>query len=443
MRTRSPTSREAPHLHPGDVVEVAVEKGVYRGLGLARHEGQVVFVPRGLPGDRIRARIESVSRGYVRGGIETLLEGGPGRRPSPCPYVPRCGGCVYQELSYAEQLRLKEAILRETLVRAGVAWEGDLPVAGSPEMGWRMRCSFHAEQGEEDLRLGLHEEASHRVVDLERCLQISERMNRAMRDLLTGLRGRPGIARTVRGVDLAESLDGSRLVACLEGPVTAGEAAGLAALDRGAPGLTGLGAMAEGRGRRRFVLLSGEPHVHAEVRGLRLRSHVRSFFQANRFLLGRLVDEVVGHVDPGGPVLDLYAGVGLFAIPLGARGDRVVGLELNATAVEDAAHNARAHRLEHVRFRCADVLAGMAQCHVQPEERIVLDPPRTGAGPAVVDAVAARRPAAIVYVSCDPPTLARDLQRLRGLGYRADAVSALDLFPDTFHVETIVRLRPA
>ena len=431
-------------LRLGERLEVTVEKGVYRGLGLARHEGQVVLVPRGLPGDALRVRVESLRKGFARAGIEDVVAAGPARRESPCPYVPRCGGCAYQQLSYDAQLVLKESILRESLSRAGVPWEGEIPVRGSPETGWRMRSVFHLGAGVDGaLALGLREEKSHRVVDLGRCLQVSEAMNAALRALLAGLRERPHVARRVRDVEMAESMDGTRLVACLESDLPPHEAAGLSSLADAAPWLTGLGVVAGPGGRRRFVSLRGEPYVHASVPGFRFRSHVLSFFQGNRFLLEALVREVVARTPPGGSVLDLYAGVGLFALPLAAAAERVRGAEISPSAVEDAATNVRAAGLSNVRVDRGDVQEALRSWLAEAGERVVLDPPRTGAGAEVALAVAARRPASIVYVSCDPPTLGRDLVAFAAAGYRPDAVTAFDLFPDTFHLETVVHLAPA
>lgn len=438
---RRPAADRTAALRRGDALEVTVEKGVYRGLGLARHEGRVVFVPRGLPGDSLRVQVETTTPGYVRAAIAELRQPGPGRRATPCPYFSRCGGCAYQELGYAAQLRLKEQILRESLARAGAPWAGAIPVHGSREEAWRMRCSFHLEEGAEGaFRLGLREEASHSVVDLPRCLQVSDAVNGALRALLGALAQRPLLARRVHGVEVAESLDAGRLVACLDTELTAAEASALSVLADAAPWITGLGVVVGQRARRRFLPLRGDPHVEATVLGVHFRSHVRSFFQANRFLLEPLVSEVVSRVPPGGTVLDLYAGVGLFALALGARAERVLGIEVNPMAVEDAAANAQRAGLTGVRIHQGDVLEGLASWRATADERVVLDPPRTGTTPLVVKAIVARRPASITYVSCDPPTLGRDLKLLAAHGYGIDAVSAFDLFPDTFHVEAVVHL---
>lgn len=439
--SEGPAARDP--VRPGVTLEVEIEKGVYRGLGLARHEGQVVLVPRALPGDRLRVRVESAGRGFLRARTETVLSPGPGRRPSPCPYAARCGGCAYQELGYPEQLRLKEAVLRESLSRAGVPWEGPLPIAASPEEGWRTRASLHLQQQGRDLRLGLHEEGTHRVVDLPTCLQLSAPMVRAARALLDELHRRPRQARVIRHVDLAESIDGAQLVLSLETELSGREASSLAPLAGALPGLTGFGVeAAEGRGRR-FFPLRGDPHVRSRVAGVDLRAHVRSFFQSNRFLSGPMVAAVQELTPPGGNVLDLYAGVGLFALPLARAAERVRAAEVNPMAAEDARWNAERAGLANVQWHRGDVREALALWPAGEGERVVLDPPRTGAGPEVVTQVAARRPEVIVYVSCDPPTLARDLKAFEAHGYRPDVVRAFDLFPNTFHLETVVRLRPS
>ena len=258
----------------------------------------------------------------------------------------------------------------------------------------------------------------------------------------TAPRAGPGLGRALRGLELFEAPDGRALVATLDTGLDASEVQALEPLGRATPGLTGFGVRA-GDGRTRW--LHGDPHVEATVLGQRLRAHAGAFFQGNRFLLEPLAHEVVSLV-PGGeaPALDLYAGVGLFALPLAARGVvAVTAVEGSAAAVEDARWNAsRAGFAGRVRVVEDDVAHALAAMPARTGEVVVLDPPRTGAGPEVVDGIAARAPSVVVYVSCDPPTLGRDLARFAALGYRPDAVRLFDLFPDTFHMETVVRLRP-
>jgi 23S rRNA (uracil1939-C5)-methyltransferase len=230
-------------------------------------------------------------------------------------------------------------------------------------------------------------------------------------------------------------------VASLATTLAPHEASGLAEIARDVPGLTGFGVEA---GHRRLHWLAGSPHVEATALSLPIRIRVRSFFQANRFLYEPLARTVVDLLSGTGRVLDLYAGVGLFTLPLAARdGGEVVAVERSQSAAEDARDNARRNRLDGVRVLRRDVRDALASTRPEPGERIVVDPPRTGLEREVVELVAGRRPEALVYVSCDPPTLGRDLARFAAHGFRPDTLQLFDLFPDTFHLETVVRLIPA
>jgi 23S rRNA (uracil1939-C5)-methyltransferase len=437
--TEKPTRRS---LRAGATLELAIEKGVYRGLGLGRHEGQVVFVPHTMPGETVRVRVERAGRGYVSARLIDVVAASSDRRVSPCPYAPRCGGCAHQEMDYAAQLRLKEAVLRDALARAGVPWEAPLPLVGSPEREWRTRAVLHVDHGPKGVRLGLFEEGSHRIVDLEACLQLSEGLNRAARGIVEALRTRPTSAGLVRGVELAESADGAQRVACLLVSGDLGTAAPLAALAGEIPWLTGLGVGHEERSGG-FVLLAGDPHVEATVGGVTFRAHVRSFFQGNRHLVGPLAGAVTAAIPKGAEVLDLYSGVGLFALLAAPHAVQVRGAETSATAVDDAEFNKQRAAIANVTFERTDVATALARWPAQADECVILDPPRTGAGADVVRALGVRRPATLVYVSCDPPTLGRDLKGLLAQGYAIDSVRAFDLFPDTFHVETLVIVRRA
>lgn len=427
-------------LRPGEIVEVAIEKPVYQGRGLGRVDGQVLFVPRTFPGDRVRARVSAVHAGWAEATLLDLVEPAPARRPSPCPNGPGCGGCSYQDVDYTEQLRLKELVLRESLARAGAPHEGDVIVHAATERGWRMRADLHCASAGGRLLIGYREEASHRTVDLVACQQLSDAMNAAIPLLREALGRRGEAARSLRGLELLESPDGSSLVAALATILRAEQAPSLGAIGSAVPGLA-LGIETQ---PRRLHWLRGDPHLRVPLLGLTLRAHVRSFFQANRFLYETLAREVLALVPAGpGRTLDLYAGVGLFALPLAARdGGEVVAVEHAGFSTQDARANARANRLA-VRVVESDVRQALATLPAAPGERVVLDPPRTGAGAEVVELVAQRRPEAVVYVSCDPPTLGRDLALFQQRGYRVRSLQLLDLFPNTYHLETIAQLLPA
>ncbi len=436
-------SRRRGSLRPGQALEVEIDKAVYRGLGLARHEGEVIFVPRGLPGDRLRVRVQSVAKGFTRALPEAVLVAGPSRREVPCPHFARCGGCTYQGYDYGAQLLLKQAVLEEALVRAKIAFPRPLPpVVPSPELGWRTRAHLHLDDQPSGVSIGFHQEGTHRVVPVQSCLQLSEAMNRAARSLRAALEKSPRYRSRVNGVELAESFDGRRLVMVLSSDLNDAEAPALLTLRAAVPGVTGFGATVGGE-RGSYLPLDGESWTEAVVEDVRFRVHVRAFFQANRFLAPVLAAAVRASLTPGKPVLDLYAGVGLFSLPAARSAPEVNAVELHPLAVQDGRANAAEAGLTNIQFHQGDVARALQLLPVSRDEQIILDPPRAGAGRDVVRLVVGRRPAAVAYVSCDPSTLARDLAVFQEAGYAARSVQGFDLFPDTFHLETLVRLTPS
>jgi 23S rRNA (uracil1939-C5)-methyltransferase len=278
------------------------------------------------------------------------------------------------------------------------------------------------------------------VAELSRCLQVSDAMNAVFEALRARLADRPGLAARIDDVLLAEGRAGGGVVAGLAGRLSPAETSAALELAE-SPGLAGFGMRLGSRARESFVLLRGSAHVTSTVLGTPLRAHVLSFFQGNRFLVEPLAAHVRAVLPEGGTLLDLYAGVGLFALTLAPRAARVVGIESGGTAVEDAAFNAERSGRRNVRFVEGDVARTLATLPADPEERIVLDPPRSGAGADVVNAIAAREPLAVAYVSCDPPRLGRDLRTFTGHGYRVERIDAFDLFPDTFHLESVALLK--
>lgn len=430
-------------MQPGAVLEVEIEKAVFRGLSLARHEGQVILVRGGYPGELWRVRVVETGRQYLRAEAEQALRTVPGRRASPCPWFPECGGCSYQDLTYTEQLALKRAVLTDALSRAKVPPPEPIEIVASPERGWRMRASLHVQSTSKGACLGLTASASHRVIDFDVCAQLSSRANAVVDGLRGALRKEPDLAGRLRRVELAESQAGDRLVAAFAGELNAPDLDRLSHLGRAIPDLDGLGAVVQRGARHTFASLVGETHVGATARTVALRWHLWSFFQANRFLLDALVDEVARGIPEGGALLDLYGGVGLFALPLAEQARRVVCVEGDPVAAADARANAQQAGRSNVRVVQADVLRALRREPASADERIILDPPRTGLGKGLVPAIALRKPLAIVYVSCDPPTLGRDLAQFTAAGYRVSRITALDLFPNTFHVETVVHLARA
>jgi 23S rRNA (uracil1939-C5)-methyltransferase len=422
-------------LTSGDTLTVDIEKPAAGGAMIARHEGQVVLVRQAIPGETLRVRITRVRSGVAYADPVDVIDASPDRRPAPGDWT--CGGCAFAHIAYARQPALKTDILRDALGRlGGVVVDGAIPIAAAREDGYRMRARLHARRG----RIGFFREGTHQLCDPAGTQQLLPATLAVLEDL-------GGVLRRVRAdavtdVEVAENAEASeRVLHLVVAPGGAAPRSGpLAAIG----GVTGMSWADEGgRGSR----VAGEPWVtdrlsfEADGRqvAFQLRHHVESFFQSNRYLLPALLGRVTAHV-PAGPVLDLYAGVGMFAMALAARGaSDVVAVEGDRRAAADLLANT------------APFGACVRAVH-QPVERylgagsaprgatVVVDPPRTGLSGEALDGIVGLAPRRIVYVSCDVATLARDVRRLVAGGWAVRQVEAFDLFPNTAHVESLVVL---
>jgi 23S rRNA (uracil1939-C5)-methyltransferase len=411
-------------------VPLTVERLTYGPDALAHAGGQVVFVPYGAPGDEIRARVTRRERDFLRAEIEALVRPGEDRATPPCPAFGRCGGCQWQHVTLAAQRRAKQAIVTEQLARLGGLHDVEVrPTLAAPSgLGYRSRVTLIAE----GRRLGYHGARSHRLEEVASCAIASPAVEAhlgAARALATRLRTAP------TRVTVAEAPGGVALVVTLPAPATPPDVATTEAM------------LVEHASVRGVVLrheaartVVGDATVRGELEdGLALEAPADAFSQvnaeANRLLVRTVVE--LGAFGPGVRLLDLYCGAGNFALPLARRGAHVLGIERDAVAVDAARANAARLGLD-ARFVANDVGAALADL-TTPVDGVVLDPPRAGAA-AALPALVARAPRRIVYVSCDPATLARDLGVLARHGYALGVVQPLDVFPQTFHIETIAIL---
>jgi 23S rRNA (uracil1939-C5)-methyltransferase len=383
-----------------------VEKLVYGGDGLIRHEGQVVLTPFTIGGERVDVEIEPAKQGVARGKLAAIHTPSPERVAAQCEYFGKCGGCHYQHISYEGQLAAKKAILRETLERVGKL--KDLPeievLSGKP-WGYRNRAQFHVENG----RLGYLQRGSHKLCAVESCPISSPMVNRAIASLNRMLKDRRW-PKFVRELEVFTN-EAEVQVNILEYDQPVAKRF-FEWCEEEIPGLV-TGALEYGR----FRVSHG------------------SFFQSNRFLAEPMAEYAIAGAT-GKSAIDLYAGVGLFTLPLAERFERVMAVETGTGAIRDLEHNAARAGLK------IDTSVGNVEDYLAQREDgadfVLADPPRTGLGKAVTHRLNELRPGKLVLVSCDPATLARDLAALTE--YRLESLALVDLFPQTFHLETVAKL---
>ncbi len=423
-----------------DTPVLTVESLAYGGDGIAHLEGRVIFIPDALPGDVVRVRVAQDKGTYLRGALLEVLESSPDRVEGFCPLADRCGGCQWQSLAYAAQLRWKRVIVEESLRRLGriedVPVEDCLP---SPvDRGYRTVVRFPAHRTSAGLAMGYYERRSHRIVDLHACPLSGERANR----ITEMVRTFPGIDRMdLREVTVRAGYHHpSSLVSFLLGrPGNFGETADR--MLREIDDLQGVSFWKEVRpGEARRMRVYGSPFRYETVLGRTFRIEERSFFQINipqTENMVRLADEMTG-LQPGQVLADGYGGVGLFSLSLAAPEAVVFLFDLAPWAVDDAVHNAAS-----MGFGNFSALAGNAkEAFAGSGEvgRLLVDPPRTGLGLSAVEEMCRFNAARVVYISCNPTTLARDLRYFLERGYCLRRVVPVDMFPHTYHIETAALL---
>jgi len=415
-------------MHRGDRLTLTIERPAAGGRMIARHDGAIVFVAGAIPGEVVEAEVEKVQRGTGWAITRRVLERSADRTPDAAdgssPSDGGCGGCVFAHIGYDRQRAIKAAIIADAFRRLGrIPLDADVEVVPSPIDGYRMRARLHVRNG----RIGFFREGTHSLCDAGPTRQLRPdtlAVLQALEQSLTTLE-RDAVAE----IELSENVDATERAIHLELLPNA-DPSRLAAVTT-LPGLTG--ATCAPPDTARTMDLWGSPLVSDVVSGARLLRHARSFFQGNRFLLQPLVDHVLSHVSEG-PVLDLYAGVGLFSLAAAHAGHGpVVAVEGDRFSAADLRRNASAR--EDIRVRSESVEDYLP--HATKVSAIIMDPPRTGLSKEALTGVLAAQAPRLIYVSCDIATLARDARLLLDAGYQMKGVRAFDLFPNTAHVETV------
>ena len=420
-----------------EILDLRVERPVAGGVMLARHGGRVVLVSGAIPGERVRAGIVRESRDVIHASVVDVVEPDPDRRAINVD--PTCGGQVYLHINYGRQVQLKTEVIGDALRRIARAGDlGPVAVTPSPEHGYRMRSRLHVGSA----GIGFIREGTHKLCDPAETRQLLPETNHML--AVVGRRLAGTDYRSVSHVDLAEDIVGeSRVINFhLKKPYLSTEVSAWSS------GCSLSGVTWSRPGSSAIEVVTGESNIFDAVATLlpetpslegMIGRNVRSFFQANRYLLPSLVSAVCKYVKVG-PVLDLYAGVGLFAVALAGLGvDEITAVERDVIARKDLIQNAKgvARQVQVVETSVERFLTGSSE---RIQGTVIVDPPRAGLSKTVLERLVKRRAASIVYVSCDVATFARDVGRFRQAGYSIEAVQAFDMFPNSAHIELLAKL---
>lgn len=428
-------------------MRLIIESLAYGGAGVASAEdGRIVFVEAACPGDTVEAVLTEEHPRFLKARIDTVLEASPDRVQPPCPYFGECGGCQWQHVSYEAQLLAKRRAIADALVRIGREATPDVAeIAASPDQyGYRNKIELSVAHTSRGPSLGFARHGSTEIVPIDECMLLPKAARRVPRSLSGALRYLGSRAQTApERVAVRVARDGGIEVDIwtAPGPFPRSLAAKIITDAVGAKTVTRVIAKGEKEARRvsRVEVLAGPGSWRERLGDYRYVVSAPSFFQVNTRAAEILQSAMVAaaSVDGTSTVADLYAGVGTFTLPLAAAAGEVIAVESSAHALSDLRRNLDEARLDAV------VIPGDAArelASLEGVDTVVVDPPRAGlsneAGRALIEA----RPARIVYVSCDPTTLARDARLLRESGYRIAGVTPVDLFPQTYHVESVTTL---
>jgi 23S rRNA (uracil1939-C5)-methyltransferase len=439
---------------PKFLLEITIEKLIYGGDGLARlpadehGRGKAVFIPFVLEGEKIEASLHQQKKGFARGWTKSILQASSQRVEPQCPYFQRCGGCHYQHAIYEHQLEIKAAILKENLLRiAKLELPVELKIHPSPPWNYRNRTRLKVRTAP-DFAIGYYRFNSHELLPVEQCPISSPLINRAIAALWQlGRSGSFDASIKLQEIEFFANADDTRLlVEAYCAPDTPADAAkqlneivlqtlpeivGVVAFKSSVPDPSG-----KKIDEPEEIASAGAKEFIYKTKHASYRVSSGAFFQVNRHLTDELVD-IVTAGQSGKTALDLYAGGGLFSSVLNREFERVIAVESSQTSHIDLVYNSPAN-VKAVHATTAQYLKNVAG-KLQPDF-VVVDPPRGGLGEDVVKSLVSLEAPRMVYVSCDPATLARDLGGLLGAGYHVQQAHLVDLFPQTFHLESVFHL---
>ena len=440
------------------VYEAEITDYTTEGQGIAHIEGCAVFIPNAIAGEKVLVRIEKARKTWAAGKITQILEKSPHRVNRECPVAKKCGGCDFWHMDYEEECRLKAQRVKDCLNRIGGESIDEMPILAAPTcLGYRNKAQYPVASEKGRAYAGFFQAGTHQVVENDRCRILPEETDR-VKDIVMNyankyqvpvydeLTGR-GLLRHIyvrRGavsgqilVCLVVNGDGLPKISTLIDSLKA--VPGFATLVLSVNTKKGNAVLGD-----KFLTLYGPGYIEDTLCGLSFRLSPRSFYQVNHHQAQRLYESAISLAEIGKEdlVLDLYCGVGTITLAMAAAAGKVLGVEVIPQAVEDAKDNAARNHIENAEFFCAD--AGTAALKLEAEgihpDIITVDPPRKGLSLDAIEAIAKMSPKRLVYISCDPATLARDVALLKERGFEVKKALCADLFPRCSHVETVVLL---
>ena len=441
------------------IYEATVTDYTAEGQGIAHVEGCAVFLPNAVAGERVRLRIEHPRKTWAAGKIVEILEKSPHRVNRECPVAKLCGGCDFWHMDYEEETRLKAERVKTCLNRLGGENLTEVPILAAPTCyGYRNKAQYPVSSKKGRAYAGFFRAGTHDVVENQRCLILPEQTDAvkdAVMDYVNQYRV-PAYDETthtglLRHIYVRRGAVSGQILVCL---VCNGEKLpkvdALIARLKAIPGFTTLVLSVNTKKGNavlgdKFVTLCGPGYIEDTLCGLNFRLSPRSFYQVNHHQAQRLYEAAISQAEitKNDTVLDLYCGVGTITLAMAGAAGKVIGVEVIPQAVEDARDNAKRNGIENAEFFCGDAGAAALELEkngVKPDV-VVVDPPRKGLNADTIEALHRMAPRRIVYVSCDPATLARDVALLKDQGYTLASATAADLFPRCSHVESIVCLR--
>lgn len=426
-------------------IELHIERLVYGGKGLGRYNNMVVFVPDVITGEQALVEIRTRKKDYAEAELIKIIKPSPHRIAPPCPIYHECGGCQWMHIDYPFQVQAKREIVAETLKRGLKAEDAAVPplIPSSTPLNYRQRVQFKVQYENGSYPIGYYKRETHQLIDVDECLLLRPLLNKALKNIREMLNsGKITQLKNLEEIHMHCSSDEMAIAFILyadgiskdelnnlfkEIKETVSEAAGIIFIDK-----------------YKKRIIAGSPFIEEELQGISFRISADSFSQIdweqNKSLVKLALDYIGDKQYNNG--LDLFCGIGNFTLFIAKNADNVIGIDSGKTAIDDAEYNSKKNLIKNIRFMYNDVKYRMASLLAEGScfDLVLIDPPRNGVGKESVNLIAGFQPSKIIYISCNPVTLSRDIVYFKAKGYEIKRLQAVDMFPQTYHIETVAEL---